>query len=215
MDFGYGSKVAQVTELVDRWVAGWAISRGTTGEQFGRGWRVEVAAETRSLEYVVALPSPEEVGQFVAQAAGRPDVWLTIVGDIDDDARAALSALEPLTHAEKMMTVAIARVELPHEILLEEDDAVARVRIEREGETAARGQAALHGSDVVFDRIGAVPRFRRRGLGSLIMAGLTSWAADRHAMTGLLMASTDGQHLYRSLGWTEVSPIVTFRGRTS
>jgi GNAT superfamily N-acetyltransferase len=203
------------TELVDRWVAGWAISRSAIREQFDRGWRVEVEAETRSLEYVIACPSPKELGQFVAQAAGRPDVWLTIVGEIGDDLREALSILEPLTHAEQMMTLSIAPVAMPDLIILEDDGAVARVRIEREGETAARGQAAVRGSDVVFDRIGTVPQFQRRGLGSLIVAGLTSWAADCHAQTGLLMASTDGQQLYRSLGWNEVSPIVTFHGRSS
>ncbi len=91
----------QVTELVDRWVAGWNISRGTTEERFGGGWRIEVAAETRSVEYVIAFPSAEEVGQFVAQAALRPDVWLTIVGEIGEGAREALAILEPLTHAER------------------------------------------------------------------------------------------------------------------
>ncbi len=113
------------------------------------------------------------------------------------------------------MTVSIADATTPDLIILEHDGARARVRIEQDGEIAARGQAAVHGSDVVFDRIGAEPRFRRRGLGSLIMAGLTSWAAERKAETGILMASTEGQHLYRTLGWSEVSPIVTFRGRGS
>lgn len=32
------------------------------------------------------------------------------------------------------------------------------------------------------------------------------------ATTGLLTASVDGRHLYRSLGWKNVSAIATFRG---
>ena len=105
------------------------------------------------------------------------------------------------------------RTAVPEKVRIEEDGRVAHAHIELDGETAARRQAAVRGTDVIFDRIETTPRFRRRGLGRLIMAGLTSWAADREAKTGLLMASTDGRHLYGSLGWHEVTPIATFRGR--
>ena len=44
------------------------------------------------------------------------------------------------------------------------------------------------------------------------MTGLSAWAADSNATTGLLMASVSGHKLYDSLSWSELAPIVTFRG---
>ena len=203
----------QTIAAVDRWVAGWSISRGAPRERFGRGWRVEVAAETRSREYIIGCPSPEELRQFVSATAGRPDVWLSIVGEPDEGIRETVSALSPVTRDEMMMTSTVVPAAMPTAVILEQDGSVVRARIELEGEIAASGQAAVHGSDVVLDRIGAIPRFRRRGLASLIVTALASWAADRGATTGLLVASVEGRHLYGSLGWTNVSPIATFRGR--
>ena len=78
---------------------------------------------------------------------------------------------------------------------------------------AARGQAAVVGEHVVFDRIATEPDFRRRGLGSRVMAGLEHGAADRGATTGLLFASIDGRRLYERLGWREVAELGTWRGR--
>jgi len=89
---------------------------------------------------------------------------------------------------------------------------VAHARIEVEGELAARGQAAVRAADVVFDRIETLPSFRRQGLGRLIMPGLTGWAGESGATTGLLMASVSGHRLSDSLGWSRVVPIVTYRG---
>jgi GNAT superfamily N-acetyltransferase len=100
-------------------------------------------------------------------------------------------------------------------VRIETSGRVAHARIEAEGEVAARGQAALSGGDAVFDRIETTPRFRRRGLGGLVMTGLGAWAAENGATVGLLMASVGGRALYTSLGWTEVAPIVTLRGRAA
>lgn len=65
----------------------------------------------------------------------------------------------------------------------------------------------------MFDRIETSPEFRRRGFGRLVMTGLSAWAAEHGASTGLLLASVSGRKLYGSLGWSEATPIVTFRGR--
>ncbi|NRG39333.1 GNAT family N-acetyltransferase [Rathayibacter sp. VKM Ac-2835] len=200
-------------ELVDRWVAGWCTSRGMLARRDGDGRLVEVAAETRSREYVIAEPSLPELHRLAA-AVTTPDVWLTIVGDLDERGRDAVAGLDAVTSDERMMTTRLRTSARPPQVRIEENGRVAHARIEVEGEIAARGQAALSGGDVVFDRIETTPRFRRRGLGGLVMTGLSAWAAENGATTGLLMASVGGRALYTSLGWTEVAPIVTLRGRT-
>ncbi|MCJ1682874.1 GNAT family N-acetyltransferase [Rathayibacter sp. VKM Ac-2928] len=202
-------------ELVDRWVAGWCASRGMLVRRDGDGRLVEVAAETRSREYVIAEPSLPELRRLTA-AVTAPDVWLTIVGDLDKRERDAVAGLDPVTSDERMMTTRLRRAARPPQVRIETSGRVAHARIEAEGEVAARGQAALSGGgDVVFDRIETTPRFRRRGLGGLVMTGLSAWAAENGATTGLLMASVGGRALYSSLGWTEVAPIVTLRGRAA
>lgn len=177
----------------------------------GEGWLVEVAAETRSQEYVSSTPSIPELQRLVS-ATTRPDVWLTLVGELDAQSLDAVAALAPVTSDERMMTASILPASVPAQVSIDEHDRVAFARLELEGELAARGQAAVRDGDVVFDRIETTAQFRRRGLGRLVMIGLSSWAADNNATTGLLMASVSGRKLYESLGWSELAPIVTFRG---
>lgn len=181
------------------------------GRRDGDGWLVEVAAETRSQEYVCATPSLPELHRLVAATTG-PDVWLTLVGTLDAQSLDAVAALDPVTSDERMMTASILPAPVPAQVRIEERGRVAHARIEVGGELAARGQAAVRARDVVFDRIETTPKFRRRGLGRLVMTGLSAWAADSNATTGLLMASVSGHKLYDSLGWSELAPIVTFRG---
>jgi GNAT superfamily N-acetyltransferase len=180
----------------------------------GDGRLVEIAAETRSREYVIAEPSLPELHRLAA-AVTAPDVWLTIVGELDERGRDAVAGLDAVTCDERMMTTRLRRSARPAQVRIAVSGRVAHASIEAEGEVAARGQAALSGGDAVFDRIETTPRFRRRGLGGLVMTGLSAWAAENGATTGLLMASVGGRALYASLGWTEVAPIVTLRGRAA
>nr|WP_249408756.1 GNAT family N-acetyltransferase [Frigoribacterium sp. CFBP 8751] len=115
------------------------------------------------------------------------------------------------------MTAPVSATLLPADVILDGDgdgdDQVVHVRVEVDGVVAARGQAAVVGEHVVFDRIATEPDFRRRGLGRRVMAGLEHGAAARGATTGLLFASVDGRRLYESLGWREVAELGTWRGR--
>lgn len=209
---GYCAVMVATRALVERWVGGWCDSRRMPGGREGEGWLIEVAAETRSLEYISAAPTLPELHRLVT-ATSAPNVWLTLVGELDRRSLDAVAPLDPVTSGECMMTTRVLPVEVPERVHLEEDGRVAHARIEVGGELAARGQAAVRGGDVVFDRIETLPDFRRRGLGRLIMTGLTGWAAETGATAGLLMASVSGRRLYDSLGWSEVVPIVTYRGR--
>ncbi|KQO48315.1 MULTISPECIES: GNAT family N-acetyltransferase [unclassified Frigoribacterium] len=199
--------------LVDRWVKGWALSRGAARHRDGDAWRVEVAAATRSLERIVAQPTPAELTRLVDETI-TPDVWLSVVGPLDDVARTTLARLEAVTHAERMMTAPVSATPSPPGIVVvDDDDQVVHVRVEVDGVVAARGQAAIVGDHVVFDRIATEPDFRRRGLGRRVMSGLEHGAAARGATTGMLFASVDGRRLYESLGWREVAELGTWRGR--
>lgn len=199
-------------ELVDRWVAGWTESRGMLARRDGDGWCVEVAAETRVREHVIAAPSAAELRRLVAGVTA-PDVWLTVVGDLDAELFDAVAGLDAVTSDERMMTVRLQGAVVPAGVRIEAEGRVAHASIEADGEVAARGQVAVSGGDAVFDRIETTPRFRRRGLGALVMTGLSAWAVENGASTGLLMASVSGRALYTRLGWTEAAPIVTLRGR--
>jgi GNAT superfamily N-acetyltransferase len=182
------------------------------GRRDGDGWLVEVAAETRSQEYVSATPSLPELRRLVTATTG-PDVWLTLVGNLDAQCLDIVAALDPVTSDERMMTAPVRTASVPAQVRITEHGRVAQAHVEVDGELAAHGQAAVRAGDVVFDRIETTPKFRRRGLGRLVMTGLSAWAADNNATTGLLMASVSGRKLYDSLGWSELAPIVTFRGR--
>jgi hypothetical protein len=50
------------------------------GRREGEGWSIEVAAETRSLEYIGAAPSLLELHRLVT-ATSAPGVWLTLRPD--------------------------------------------------------------------------------------------------------------------------------------
>ncbi|NRD09313.1 GNAT family N-acetyltransferase [Rathayibacter agropyri] len=198
--------------LLDRWIEGWMDSRRILGRRDGNGWLVEVAADTRTRERISAMPSLPELRRLVA-ATTAPDTWLTLVGHLDAHSLAAVAALDAVTSDERMMTTRVLPTAVPAEVRIEEDDFVAHASIEVGGAIAARGQAAVRAGDVVFDRIETSPEFRRRGFGRLVMTGLSAWAAEHGASTGLLLASVSGRKLYGSLGWSEITPIVTFRGR--
>jgi GNAT superfamily N-acetyltransferase len=74
----------------------------------------------------------------------------------------------------------------------------------------ARGQVAVTGQTCVFDQIETAPEHRRRGLGSAVMAALTTAAMDRGATTGILGATMQGRALYEALDWTAVEPLSSF-----
>jgi len=217
-DPAYARGVTETTDdlapLVDRWVEGWSLSRGAARHRDGDAWRVDVAAATRAVERIAARPTPDELTRLVDETTA-PDVWLSVIGPLDDVARATLARLDAVTHAERMMTSQVSARPLPAGVIVDSDGdgRVVHVQVEVDGVVAARGQAAVVGEDVVFDRIATEPDFRRRGLGSRVMAGLEHGAAARGATTGLLFASVDGRRLYESLGWREVAELGTWRGR--
>ncbi|OIH95160.1 hypothetical protein [Curtobacterium sp. MCBA15_001] len=198
--------------FVERWVVGWARSRRLDVQADGEGWRVLVGAETRHEEYVVAEPSPAEAVRFAHLVEPRFTSWLTVVGGIDPQALVAFGRLDRIARVETVMEAPLASVPLPSDVVVEAAGDVAHVRVLVDGTVAARGQVAVVGRDAVFDRIETEPAFRRRGLGRRVVDGLTAWSVAQGADVGLLLASEQGRTLYRSAGWRDVAPAVTYRG---
>ncbi|WKE64040.1 GNAT family N-acetyltransferase [Gallaecimonas kandeliae] len=75
------------------------------------------------------------------------------------------------------------------------------------GELAASGQAAIVGAFATFDQIVTAETHRRKGLGRYIMAVLSQCAQDCGATQGVLVATEAGAALYKTLGWSMVSPV--------
>lgn len=195
-------------------MTGWARSRSMPVQRDGEGWRVVVGAETRHEEFVVAEPTPPEAVRLARAVEPRFTSWLTVVGGIEPQALAAFARLDRVARVETVMEARLASVPLPSDLLVEPSPAgdVAHVRVVVDGAVAARGQVAVVGRDAVFDKIETDPAFRRRGLGRRVVDGLTAWSVSQGADIGLLLASEQGRALYRSAGWRDVAPAVTFRG---
>ncbi len=195
--------------LLERWVGGWCLSRGIAPKRTSYGWVAQVATETRRVEHFVVSPTTAELAHLAHLAGGRPDAWVTVLGDIPLSQPAGLVAI---THAERMMVADLAPQLFPSGIRMESANGVAKAVAMVDSVIAARGQVAVHGVDAVFDRVRTEPAFQRRGLARQIMAGLEHWAVEHGASSGLLLASVEGRPRYASLGWREVAPLMTFCG---
>jgi GNAT superfamily N-acetyltransferase len=69
--------------------------------------------------------------------------------------------------------------------------------------------AAIVGADAIMHDIRTDPAHRRRGLGSVVMASLSSRARRRGAATGLLMATPEGGYLYTKSSWLTEATMLT------
>ncbi|WP_433165305.1 GNAT family N-acetyltransferase [Kribbella sp. CA-247076] len=99
------------------------------------------------------------------------------------------------------------------EVVVESRGALEVVRVVgAHGGVAARGMVAVTGDVAVMHDIQTEPAYRRRGLGSVVMGVLSRRAVERGASTGLLMATADGEQLYRRLGWLREATMVTAKG---
>ena len=103
------------------------------------------------------------------------------------------------------------RISSGYRIAVEHAPDIAYARaMTADGLIAARGQVAVTGETCVFDQIATAPEHRRRGLGSAVMATLTTAAMDLGAATGILGATAQGRALYEALGWAVAEPLSSF-----
>lgn len=210
-------ELIEVRELTERWHRGWCVARGLTGvEDLGVGLRVRCLQPGRDVEYVAL--SDTAVAPLAARVLGeREATWLTVPTVSPAQVAEALTdaGLVLLKRAEQLMTVPLAdhpssKPADPYQLEVVRVGAAitATVRDSSTGEAAARGTVGLSGTDAIADRIETVPAHRRKGLASVVMGALAEAAREEGAAHGILIASEDGQHLYRRLGWHPVADVL-------
>jgi GNAT superfamily N-acetyltransferase len=170
----------------------------------------------RERELFALNDEPATVDRLAAAITG--DVWLTVTTQDGDDVARRLEAagVQPFDERKTLMSIDLRADGQPAatQIELQTDGPLEYVRVlAADGSVAAHGMAAIVGRDAVMHDIQTDPAHRRRGLGSVVMGELGRRAVERGAHTGLLMATTDGFHLYRKLGWLPEATMVTGSGR--
>lgn len=208
--------MTELRDLTVRWQRGWGVARGLpAADPIDGGLRVQCLQPGRDVEYVALDPSA--VDRLAARLL-REDMitWLTVPTDEPARAAAALetAGLLLLKRSELMMTVDLhaqpRRAPAPPytiETLLVGSVVSVTVR-SGTGEPAASGSMGLTGTDAIADRIETSAGHRRRGLGGAVMSALASAAIDHGAKHGVLIASADGQRLYRALGWRPAADVL-------
>jgi GNAT superfamily N-acetyltransferase len=168
----------------------------------------------------VATASPAAPGSDRMAAAGSGSAGTEVVANGPANSAAALEAagLVILRRAEQLMTIdlrAHPHINAPEPYRLQtfiepgEHGMVLSAEVwDESGERAATGTMGLSGHDAIADRILTSPAHRRHGLGGAVMSALSRAALDHGASRGILLASLDGQRLYKALGWQRVSDVL-------
>lgn len=213
--------VALATGVVERnidiaraWVDGWVLSRGTD-MPISEAWglRIEVGAPNQIRRHVL-LDADETTIRTLTTSVTEPMTWIkafvqpNVLKDLlpqpwKQDSPAFLMATE-LSPTEP---------HVPHgyQVQVSTSHGLTHVRVRAgDGSAAAQGQVAVTGRTCVFDQIVTEVAHQRRGLGTAVMATLTSAALDQNARTGILGATLQGRALYECLGWHVAAPLAGF-----
>lgn len=212
---------ASLSELLGIWVEGWASTRHYPVQDVGSFKAVQLTDKSGDWEAFAADPTETEFADLASFVAGSSPRLLTVLTDNLHVYRALAEkhGLVELAADQELMIMDFEGkdVESPwlndDELKLTTDyeDHSATVTVATtDGVLAARGHVAVTHGYAVFDRIITEPAFRRRGLGSFVMRALTAAMSEHNLDQGLLIASTDGQHLYHHLGWGDVSGVLVF-----
>jgi GNAT superfamily N-acetyltransferase len=199
-------------DLVRRWVEGWRLCRGLEPViEYDDAYAAVLRLPGRERELFARSDDPETVDRLIRELT--PDTWLTITTQDGNGIarRLAAAGARPFEEQKTLMSIDLHE----HPLATAEFESVGSLEYARvliDGTVAAHGMAAIVGDDAVMHDIQTDPAYRRRGLGSIVMGALSRRALERGASTGLLMATTDGYHLYRKLGWLPEATMVTASG---
>ncbi|MGI5502164.1 GNAT family N-acetyltransferase [Lentzea sp. CA-135723] len=207
-------RAVEVGALVDRWVTGWArAAEIDPPDALLDNWHLWTDLPGRAEERLLtgdALVSEHAEDVELNPAAA----WLTVPTDFPDEVgREVEDAGLVLREQETFMRRGLFDHPAPkppdgYEVRVTPGD-VIEVVVTCDGVEAASGRIAVVGEDAVPHRIETAQEHRRRGLGSVVMGALTREAVKAGASEGLLVASADGRHLYRKLGWYTICDVVT------
>ncbi|MFF3678809.1 GNAT family N-acetyltransferase [Streptomyces sp. NPDC002120] len=208
---------AHTAEAARAWVHGWTLSRGAA-EPVPRSWgfTIDVGLPGHVMRHVLHSADEATVRELTGHATA-PGAWLkalvppeTLEPWLAPGWRLAggpgylMSA--PLPGAD----AARAPTGTPDGYRLDTwtRAGVTRVLVRTaDGTFAARGQVAVTGLGAVVDQVETDPAHQRRGLGRLVMRGLTAAAAGQGATAGVLGATPEGRALYETMGWRTVAPL--------
>ncbi|HZX04126.1 GNAT family N-acetyltransferase [Kribbella sp.] len=204
--------------MMRRWLEGWRRCRGLEPViEYSDAYAAVLRLPGRDRELFTRTDEPATVERLALSL--MEDTWLTVTTQAGDRVAGQLLAAgaRPFEEQKILMSIELQRHPQPATdlYLLEEmaDGVLGSVRLlTPDGGVAAHGMSAVVGADVVMHDIQTDPAHRRRGLGSVVMGALARRAVEHGARTGLLMATIDGFHLYRKLGWTAEATMVTASG---
>ncbi|NIK54685.1 GNAT family N-acetyltransferase [Kribbella shirazensis] len=205
-------------DLVRRWLDGWRLCRGLDPvTEYDDAYLAVLRLPGREREWFARTDNPATVDRL---AADLPvGTWLTVTTHDGDRVARQLGAAGGQLLDERRTLMAIDVHEHPqpgtgaYRVERTTEGRLEYVRLlTAEGDVAAHGMMGIAGADAVMHDIQTDPAHRRRGLGSVVMGALAQRAIERGSRTGLLMATTDGFHLYRKLGWSSEATMVTASG---
>jgi ribosomal protein S18 acetylase RimI-like enzyme len=207
-------------DIVRRWLEGWRLCRGLEPViEYDDAYAAVLRMPGRERELFARSDDAEIVHRLATELT--QDTWLTVTTQSGDEIarRLAAAGARPFEEQKTLMSIDLRDqpttaqvVTPPVAVELESAAPLEYVRVRIDDTVAAHGMVAIVGDDAVMHDIQTDPAYRRRGLGSIVMDGLGRRALERGATTGLLMATTDGFHLYRKLGWLPEATMVTASG---
>ncbi|MER5495704.1 MULTISPECIES: GNAT family N-acetyltransferase [unclassified Streptomyces] len=197
-----------VANTVRTWAAGWAVSRRTPPPvEKPWGVHIEVADSPVEVGRHVLPEAEESLVRSAAASVTAPRTWMKTPAEPERIEpwlpRDWVMAWEDTGHLMVMDLMATNPVAPEgYTATLETAGAVTRVRVlDGAGATAAQGQMAFLGEEVVVDRVVTDGAHRRRGLGGFVMRTLADRALEAGAVLGILGATDAGRALYETLGW--------------
>jgi ribosomal protein S18 acetylase RimI-like enzyme len=199
-------------DIVRRWLEGWRLCRGLEPViEYDDAYTAVLRMPGRERELFARSDDAGTVDRLAAELT--PDTWLTVTTQTGNEIARRLAAAGARPFEEQKTLMSINLHEHPLATAeFESDGSLEYARVLIDGAIAAHGMVAIVGDDAVMHDIQTDPAYRRRGLGSIVMGALSRRALERGASTGLLMATTDGFHLYRKLGWLPEATMVTASG---
>ncbi|WP_300601587.1 GNAT family N-acetyltransferase [Niabella sp.] len=191
--------------VVDTWIKGWALARGVAAPVvIPGGYRVQVGWPEQKERYVFAEITPAFTG--LGNTIIEPWVFLKVCAH-PDSVRAVLPSRWVIQPPGYMMITGLVpedggALAGGYHLKVELQLPVPVVNILTDsGELAASGRIAFVEDFAIYDRIATTAAHRRKGLASLVMKRLSAIARSRGITKGVLVATGEGQALYKTLGW--------------
>ncbi|WP_030861678.1 GNAT family N-acetyltransferase [Streptomyces sp. NRRL F-2747] len=209
---------AHTAEAVRAWVHGWSASRGAAEpESAAWGFTIDVGLHGHVMRHVLHS-ADESTVRAVTGDATAPGVWLKAFvppetlepwlapgWHLAGGAGYLMAAPLPVAAGR-----APGRAPAGYRMNTWTRDGVTRALVRTaDGAFAARAQIAVTGRTAVVDQVETDPAHQRRGLGRLVMAGLTEAAAEQGATAGVLGATPEGRALYETMGWRVLAPLTS------